>query len=111
MATATRTRKAAELEIEFIPATNIGPFVGVMQLTKGRTSGIYGVTELASDEPGRWFEVRKVSGGSDDAGDVYVCRTTYGGNGLECGCRGWLRWGTACRHLEGLQHLILNEGV
>ncbi len=103
---ATRTRKPAELEVEFVPASQPGQLLGLLQLTKGRTTGTYAVGELALDEPGRAFTLVKVSGGSDDDASGYVCKTTYGGNGLSCECRGWLRWGTPCRHLEALGQLI-----
>lgn len=106
---ATKTRPPVALEVEFVPSDVPGPLRGLVQLTRGRSTGLYAVGELACDRPGRWFTLAKVEGGSDGEASGYTVGLTYGGAAGQCECRGHLRHGH-CRHVEGLGRL-LSEGV
>ncbi len=108
---ATKTRKPAELSGEFVAASQPGPLLGAVRLVKGRVSGTYALIESAPEAGGRAFKLVKHSGGSDDAGDQYTCTTTFGGSPVACDCRGHLRHGSACKHLEAVGGLVYRGEV
>ncbi len=102
---ATKTRKSVDVEVDYAPASEPGPFLGLVQITRGRDSVTYALGEIDPNGPGRAFTLVKYEGGGDGEATGYVCRTTFLGLGLSCECRGWLAHGN-CKHLSALSQLI-----
>ena len=108
MTTATKPKTAKPKtpeSVEWCAADVGGALQGMLGLADGKRRAVYAVSELKGDAP-RTFILSKYSGGSDDEATGYVVACTHGGIPVSCECRGWLRWGTACRHLQAVGQLV-----
>jgi hypothetical protein len=81
---------------------------GFAQIYDARgTATLYRVEQSAGPDGGLNFCLIKLR---EDAGDrearAYRCTVTTGGYPHECDCRGFLRYGTACKHLRALGRLV-----
>jgi hypothetical protein len=83
--------------------------VGIVRLAVDGDEGDYFLSPRGSDpETGRLvFELEKMSGGTDPEGEVYHVVISPSDGLHACDCRGFLRWGTACKHISGTLALLV----
>jgi hypothetical protein len=74
-----------------------------VRLVVGKDSADYLVRRVPSQIGGTGFEFVKQSEAEGDDGRHYVL---LAGGQSTCDCRGYLRWGTECRHLFGARVLL-----
>lgn len=91
--------------VEWCEADVGGALRGMLGLGEGKRRAVYAVSELRGYAP-RTFILSKYSGGTDDEATGYVVACTHGGQPVDCECRGFLRWGTPCRHLLAVGEMV-----
>ena len=89
-------------------ADEYGPTAGLLTIETDRAGCVYRVEEFPTGWDGRGFRLVKVAGGTDGAADNYACFVARNGQDRQCECRGFLRWGGSCKHLDALMACIGN---
>lgn len=105
--THTRPTQAPAFAAVWVEPPNAVHPVGTVKVTVGKCWDYYDVTEIECQFPeARGFSLTKHSVEREQY-DVLIHRN---GQDCSCECRGFLRWGTPCRHIKALWSVLgVNE--
>jgi hypothetical protein len=97
--------------IEWRPTPGDHFTAGVLTIHTDRASGAFVVDELPT-AGGRGFHLRKATTGTDPEAESYAVFCSAAGAARDhCECKGFLRWGTPCKHMDACRALLANGWV